>query len=368
MSVVMGAAEFILHRRDIPEAVRQDVEFIQKAAERTAAVTGQLLAFSRRQVLKPELLDLNQLVRKWEPVLRRLMGEDCSVVLQLAAEPSQVRADPGQLEQVLLNLALNARDAMPRGGTITLETFRAELTPGYARLKPGTSVRPGGYAVLAVSDTGHGMDRETLSHVFEPFFTTKGLGKGTGLGLATVYGIVKQSDGYIWAYSEPGQGTTFKIYLPLKTGVIPAEVKLDTPRRISRGEWILLVEDEASVRSVMRRSLEEAGYHVMEAETVAAALERFVESTEPISLVLTDVVLPGGNGRELADRIAELRPFTPVLFTSGYTEGDIQRRGLLTGGAAFLQKPVTPELLVEAVEDLLAAARRRVNSGERNAG
>jgi len=368
MSVVMGAAEFILHRRDIPEAVRQDVEFIQKAAERTAAVTSQLLAFSRRQVLKPELLDLNQVVRKWEPVLRRLMGEDCSVVLQLAAESSQVRADPGQLEQVLLNLALNARDAMPRGGTITVETFRAELTGGYARLKPGTSVRPGEYAVLAVSDTGHGMDRETLSHVFEPFFTTKGLGKGTGLGLATVYGIVKQSDGYIWAYSEPGQGTTFKIYLPLKTGIIPAEVKMDMPRRTSRGEWILLVEDEAPVRSVMRRSLEEAGYHVMEAETAAAALERFVESTDPISLVLTDVVLPGGNGRELADRIAELRPFTPVLFTSGYTEGDIQRRGLLTGGAAFLQKPVTPELLVEAVEELLDGARRRVKTDERNAG
>jgi CheY-like chemotaxis protein len=319
-------------------------------------------------VLKPELLDLNQVVRKWEPVLRRLMGEDCSVVLQLAAESSQVRADPGQLEQVLLNLALNARDAMPRGGTITVETFRAELTGGYARFKPGTSVRPGEYAVLAVSDTGHGMDRETLSHVFEPFFTTKGLGKGTGLGLATVYGIVKQSDGYIWAYSEPGQGTTFKIYLPLKTGIIPAEVKMDMPRRTSRGEWILLVEDEAPVRSVMRRSLEDAGYHVMEAETAASALERFVESTEPISLVLTDVVLPGGNGRELADRIAELRPFTPVLFTSGYTEGDIQRRGLLTGGAAFLQKPVTPELLVGAVEDLLDGARRRVKTDERNAG
>jgi two-component system cell cycle sensor histidine kinase/response regulator CckA len=356
MSVVMGAAEFILQRPDIPEAVRQDVEFIQKAAERTAAVTGQLLAFSRRQVLRLEMLDLNGVVRKWEPVLRRLMGEDCSVQVKPAAEPTLVRADPGQLEQVLLNLALNARDAMPRGGAITLETFRTELSGGYARLKPGTSVRPGEYAVLAVSDTGHGMDRETLSHIFEPFFTTKGQGKGTGLGLSTVYGIVKQSDGYIWAYSEPGKGTTFKIYLPLRTGAVAVEAKGRAPERTRRGECILLVEDEADVRSIMKRSLQDAGYRVVEAAT-AAALERFMESSEPINLVLTDVVMPGGSGRELADRIAQLRPQTPVLFTSGYTDGDIQRRGLLTPGMAFIQKPVTPEALVRAVQNSLADGR-----------
>jgi PAS domain S-box-containing protein len=357
MSVVMGAADFILQRPDIPEAVRQDVEFIQKAAERTAAVTGQLLAFSRRQVLRLEILDLNEVVRKWEPVLRRLMGEDCSVYVKTAAEPTLARADPGQLEQVLLNLALNARDAMPRGGAITVETFRTELSGGYAQLKPGTSVRPGEYAVLAVSDTGHGMDRETLSHIFEPFFTTKGLGKGTGLGLSTVYGIVKQSDGYIWAYSEPGQGTTFKIYLPLRTGTVAVEPKGVGPERTRRGECILLVEDEAPVRSIMKRSLEDAGYRVVEAGTAAAAMERFMESTEPINLVLTDVVMPGGSGRQLADRIAELRPQTPVLFTSGYTDGDIQRRGLLAPGMAFIQKPVTPEVLVRAVQHLLADMR-----------
>ncbi|HEX5575483.1 MAG TPA: ATP-binding protein, partial [Gemmatimonadales bacterium] len=335
----------------------QDVEFIQKAAERTAAVTGQLLAFSRRQVLRLELLDLNELVRKWEPVLRRLMGEDCSVHMKLSAEPTLVRADPGQLEQVLLNLAINARDAMPRGGAITVEIFRTELSGGYARLKPGTSVRPGEYAVLAVSDTGHGMDRETLSHIFEPFFTTKGQGKGTGLGLSTVYGIVKQSDGYVWAYSEPGQGTTFKIYLPLRAGAVVVEPKSEGPELTRRGECILLVEDDVPVRSMMKRSLVEAGYRVVEAGTAAAALERFTDNNVVISLVLTDVVMPGGSGRELADRIAELRPETPVLFTSGYTDGDIQRRGLLTPGMAFIQKPVTPEALVRAVQALLADRR-----------
>jgi two-component system, cell cycle sensor histidine kinase and response regulator CckA len=352
--VVMGAADFVLRRPDIPEAVRQDVEFIQKAAERTATITAQLLAFSRRQVLRLEMLDLNQVIRTWEPVLRRLMGEDCAIELRLAAEPCLVRADPGQLEQVLLNLALNARDAMPRGGTITLETFRTELGGSYARLKPGTSVRPGEYAVLAISDTGHGMDRETLGHVFEPFFTTKGLGKGTGLGLSTVYGIVKQSDGYIWAYSEPGQGTTFKIYLPLRSGAIAPERRAGLPERSATGEWILLVEDEAPVRSVMRRSLEDAGYRVLEAGSAGEALEQFAQASEPVKLLLTDVVMPGGNGRELAERVAELRPGTPVLFTSGYTDGDIQRRGLLTPGVAFLQKPVTPDALVRAVQGVLS--------------
>jgi CheY-like chemotaxis protein len=201
------------------------------------------------------------------------------------------------------------------------------------------------------------MDRETLSHIFEPFFTTKGLGKGTGLGLSTVYGIVKQSDGYIWAYSEPGQGTTFKIYLPLRTGTVAVEPKGVGPERTRRGECILLVEDEAPVRSILKRSLEDAGYRVVEAGTAAAAMERFMESTEPINLVLTDVVMPGGSGRQLADRIAELRPQTPVLFTSGYTDGDIQRRGLLAPGMAFIQKPVTPEALVRAVQHLLADRR-----------
>jgi CheY-like chemotaxis protein len=359
MSVVLGATDFILQRRDLPEAVRVDMEFIQKAAERTAAITSQLLAFSRRQILRPEMVDLSQLVTRWEPVLRRLMGEDCGVRLRLASEMGLVRADPGQLEQVLLNLALNARDAMPRGGTIMVETFGAELTSEYARRKPDTSVRPGSYAVLAVSDTGHGMDPETLSHVFEPFFTTKGLGKGTGLGLSTVYGIVKQSEGYVWAYSEPGHGTTFKIYLPMQSGQIAGDRHESLPQPRARGECILLVEDEVMVRQMMKRSLETAGYRVLEAEHAGQALDRFVQALEPVSLVLTDVVMPGGSGLELANRIAELKPGTPVLFTSGYTEGDIQRRGLLSPEAAFIQKPVTPEGLVRAVHQLLNSVTPR---------
>jgi PAS domain S-box-containing protein len=355
MSVVLGSSAFILQRSDVPDAVRADVEFIQKAAERTAAVTAQLLAFSRRQILRTEVLDLNAVIRKWEPVLRRVMGADCGVLVHLAPELGRVRADPGQLEQVLLNLALNARDAMPRGGSITVETAAAELTGEYGRSKPGTSIRPGQYTLLSVSDTGHGMDRETLSHIFEPFFTTKGVGQGTGLGLSTVYGIVKQSNGYVWVYSEPGQGTVFKIYFPVLTAAATEPKALPVPAQARSGAGILLVEDEVSVRYIMRRTLEEAGYTVLEAESVDAALTLLADKRREITLVLTDVIMPGGGGRELAERIRAEHPGMPVLFTSGYTDGDIERRGLLPPGATFLQKPVTPDGLVRAVERELGA-------------
>jgi PAS domain S-box-containing protein len=354
MSVVLGAADFILSRPDVPEAVRADVEFMQKAAERTAAITGQLLAFSRRQILKPEMLDFNTVISGWEPVLRRLMGADCGVTLRLSPEVGLVRADPGQLQQVLLNLALNARDAMPRGGTIILETFPADLTGDYLRLKPGVSVRPGRYVVLAVSDTGHGMDKETLSHVFEPFFTTKGVGQGTGLGLSMVYGIVKQSEGYVWVYSEPGQGTTFKIYLPVRAGAVERAQKEPAPTAQQRNQCVLVVEDDRMVRYMMKRALGQAGYQVLEAASAEDALEIMVRRNPEISLVLTDVVMPGRGGRELAETIEELRPGIPVLFTSGYTNGEIERRGLLRPQAAFLQKPFTPEALIRAVEKELA--------------
>jgi PAS domain S-box-containing protein len=362
MSVVLGAADFILQRPDVPEAVRADVEFIHKAAERTAAVTAQLLAFSRRQILKPEVLDLNAIVTNWEPVLRRVMGADTGVVLRLRHDIGPVRADPGQLEQVLLNLALNARDAMPGGGTITVETYRAELTSEYARFKPGTVVRPGPYVVLAVSDTGHGMDKKTLSHIFEPFFTTKGVGKGTGLGLSTVYGIVKQSDGYIWVYSEPGLGTSFKIYLPLRPEAVAQSPEASAPVRSRAGETILVVEDEASVRQMMKRALEGAGYRVIDAATASAALELLTRHTGEISLVLTDVVMPGQSGRELAEQVADLVPDVQVLFTSGYTDSDIAGRGLLEPGAAFLQKPFTTDGLVRAVRERLEVATRPTGS------
>ncbi|MGH7528407.1 MAG: MASE1 domain-containing protein [Gemmatimonadales bacterium] len=349
MSVVLGAASFILQRADMPAAVRTDIDYIRRAAERTAAVTSQLLAFSRRQVMRPEILDLNTVVTGWEPVLRRLMGEDCAVTLRLGSDVGPVKADPGQLEQVLLNLALNARDAMPRGGSLTVETFGTDLTEEYARARPGVLIRPGPHTVLAVSDTGHGMDKATLSRTFEPFFTTKGLGQGTGLGLSVVYGIVKQSDGYVWAYSEPGQGTTFKIYLPVTT-------EGAAPRRISQpvaqpgtGELVLVVEDEAPVRLMAKRALEEAGYQVVEAENGGEALELLAGRDGKIDLLLTDVVMPGIGGRELAARVAEVVPGIPVLFTSGYTDGEILRRGLLEPGAAFIQKPFTPNAIVRMV-------------------
>jgi PAS domain S-box-containing protein len=358
MSVVLGAADFILTRADVPEAVRVDVEFIRKAAERTAVVTGQLLAFSRRQILKPEMLDLSVLVKGWEPVLRRIMGEDSAVTLSLSSDLGLVRADPGQLEQVLLNLALNARDAMPHGGEISIETFRAELDGPYARLKPDATVRPGEYVVLAVSDTGYGMNKETLSHIFEPFFTTKGVGRGTGLGLSTVYGIVKQSEGYVWAYSEPGQGTTFKIYLPVRRGSVTATRQDSAPIRPDTREIILVVEDEEPVRQMIKRSLEGAGYTVLQAATAAEALDLLARTSGKINLVLTDVVMPGKSGRELADQIGELVPGLPILFTSGYTDGEIERRGLLRPGAAFIQKPLTPDALARAVRKQLEIASR----------
>ncbi len=355
MSVVLGSASFILRRSDVPEAVRMDVEQIRRAAERTAAVTAQLLAFSRRQILRPAVLDLNAVVKGWEPVLRRVMGEDCAVLLRLSPDVGRVKADPGQLEQVLLNLALNARDAMPRGGTLTVETFTAELTPAYARGKPGVAVRPGTYAVLAASDTGHGMDAATLSHVFEPFFTTKGPGHGTGLGLSVVYGIVKQSNGYVWAYSEPGRGATFKIYLPLTSEPATAEPAGPPVERVPTGELVLVVEDDESVRRVARRALEEAGYQVLEAEDGRRALEVLAGAAARINLLLTDVVMPGMSGRELAERAAELVPGLPVVFTSGYTDSDIVRRGLVESNAVFIQKPFTPEAVVRTVRETLRA-------------
>ena len=357
MSVVLGAAEFVLKRPDVPEAVRADVEFMQKAAERTAAITGQLLAFSRRQILKPEILNLNRVVSAWDPVVRRVMGPNCGVVLRLSPDIRLIRADPGQLEQVLLNLALNARDAMPRGGTISIETFAAELTGEYLRRKPGTSVRPGPYTVLAVTDTGHGMDKATLSHIFEPFFTTKGIGQGTGLGLSVVYGIVKQSDGYIWVYSEPGQGTTFKIYLPSKAGKVESPTTEAPPAQARHGENILVVEDETPVRYIMKRTLEEAGYGVLEAGSGDEALELIgKKGAASISLVLCDMIMPGMTGSELAQHLRELRPGIPVLYTSGFTNGEIEQRGLLEPGAAFLQKPFPPEALVRAVQEHLRSA------------
>gem|GEM_PF-399561 len=361
MSVVMSVADLLRKRNDLEPEVLSDVDHIRRAAERTAAVTAQLLAFSRRQVLQPVVLDLNEVVRRFVPLLRRTMEEDCTVTLRLHASLGRVQADLGQLEQVLLNLALNARDAMPHGGALAIETFETVLN-GQSPSHPGIAVAPGRYAVLAVSDDGQGMDRDTLAHAFEPFFTTKAVGRGSGLGLSTVYGIVKQSGGYVWAYSEPGQGSTFKVYLPVApepaaVGPAAAEPASDG-RPGAAGELILVAEDEEQVRRVAARALREAGFRVLEAANGRAALELLAGSPERVRLVLTDVVMPEMNGRELADRVAELAPGTPVVFTSGYTDSEILRRGLLMPDSAFLSKPFTPDMVVRLIREELEALGR----------
>jgi two-component system cell cycle sensor histidine kinase/response regulator CckA len=353
MSVILGSAQFVLRRLDIPDVVREDVEHIQRAAERTAGITQQLLAFSRRQVLQPQVLDLNALVQRSEPILRHTLGERSRLVVRPASGLGRVKADPGQLEQVLLNLVLNAHDAMPDGGTVTIETSNVRLTPEYAALKPVATIVPGPHVLLSVADTGVGMDRVTVGRAFEPFFTTKAIGEGTGLGLATVYGIVKQSGGYIWLYSEPGQGTTFKIYLPLVGGMLTERDGHDSMPVALEGEAVLVVEDEASVRMVIGRILREQGYRVLESPHGRDALAMAGDPATRIDLIIADVVMSGLGGRELAMRLAERRPGVPILFTSGYTGHDVVERGLIERDWPFLAKPVGPEALARKVRELL---------------
>jgi two-component system cell cycle sensor histidine kinase/response regulator CckA len=355
MSVVLGCADYVLQRTDLPEAVREDVDQIWRAAKRTAGITQQLLAFSRRQVLQPQVLDLNATVRNLEPILSRTLGETRGLRMHLSPSLGPVRADPGQLEQVLINLTLNARDAMPGGGTVTVETMKVVLDGAYAAGKSVATLRPGEYMALVLSDTGHGMDRTTLGRIFEPFFTTKGVGQGTGLGLSTVYGIVKQSGGFIWVYSEPGLGTTFKVYFPAAaTPPPPTGDRTPTPGGLPN-ETVLVAEDEEMVRSIMARTLRDCGYAVLEAGDGLEALDIVNARAGRISLVVADVVMPGLGGREVAARLADLWPEIPVLFTSGYTGMDVVRRGLLDEGHEFLQKPLAPEALARRVREMVDA-------------
>jgi PAS domain S-box-containing protein len=353
MAVVLGFADFVLGRSDLAERVREDVEQIRKAAERTAGITSQLLAFSRRQFAHPKVLELNEVVSAFEPVLRSAMTNGCELRFLPAPELGLVKADPGQVEQVLLNLALNACDAMPQGGTLTIETANVTLTQEYTRLKGGVRVKPGRYVLVAMSDTGHGMSRETLSRVFEPFFTTKAVGQGTGLGLATVYGLVKQAEGYVWVYSEAGIGTTFKTYFP----VIPSEELIapvaEPPPSLGSGELVLVVEDQPDVMRMAVRSLREAGYTVLEASGGREALEILIDAGERLRLVVTDVVMPVMSGRDFASRIAKIRPGLPVVFMSGYTDEDVIRRGLMERGQRFIQKPFSPDALARQVHQAL---------------
>ena len=353
LTAITGYADLLLEDLGATDPRRQDADEIHKAADRAAGLTRQLLAFSRQQVLQPTVLEVNKLVSDLEKMLRRLLGEDVALTTQLAPTTGRVKADPGQLEQVIMNLAVNARDAMPNGGKLTLETGNVDLDESYAT--DHYPARAGPFVMLAVSDTGTGMSEETQAHMFEPFFTTKEKGKGTGLGLATVYGIVKQSGGFIWVYSEVGHGTTFKLYLPRVQELAErASQPAQTPARAARGtETVLVVEDEAPVRSVARQVLERHGYTVLEAPSAEAALDIATRYSGAIHLLLTDVVMPGLNGRELATRLADLRPDARVIFMSGYTDDAVTRHGVLEPGSAYVQKPFTPDAIARKVREVL---------------
>jgi PAS domain S-box-containing protein len=360
MTVILGFCTFLAKSLGDADERQEDVAQIARAAERSADVSRQLLAYSRRQLLQPRVLELNSVLIGMESVLRRLMGEDRDVVLRLGSDPRWIKTDRTQLEQVILNLSLNARDAMPQGGRLAIETGTTVLDNEYARRHPATLVRPGQYVLLTVSDTGRGMDPDTQAQIFDPFFTTKPVGHGTGLGLSMAYGIVKQSGGYIWVYSEPGEGTTFKIYLPQveETGEAAAWAPVEAPPR-GAGETILVVEDEELVRGFACRFLRSEGYRTRESADGQFALELLQREGEDVDLVLTDAVMPRMGGRELADHIGRLKPALPVLFMSGYTNDEIIRRGLLSPGAPYLQKPFSPEALASKVRQILDAARGR---------
>jgi len=353
LMVISGYSEFLLERLGADPTLRAPAQEIANAAARASSLTRQLLAFSRKQMLTPKILDLNGVVTENLKMLTRVIGEDIDLVMVPAVGLGAVRADASQIEQVIMNLAVNARDAMPSGGKLTIETANESLDESYARFR--APLKPGSYVTISVSDTGAGMDSETQSHIFEPFFTTKGP-KGTGLGLSTVYGIVKQSGGYIWVSSEPNKGTTFKIYLPLVSETPESLAQVGAPEQLEGApgsETILVVEDEVNLRYLARQFLEKQGYRVIEAADGAAAMQIAVAHEGIIHLLLTDVIMPGMNGRELAQRILEIRPNTKVLYMSGYTENVIGRNGTLDAGIRLLQKPFTLRDLKNIVREVL---------------
>jgi PAS domain S-box-containing protein len=353
LTIIIGYSDLLLEKLSACDGMRPPVEEIKKAADRAASLTRQLLAFSRRQVLPPHILNLNGLLTKVDKMLRRMIGKNIELVTHLPSGLGRVKADPGQIEQVIVNLAANARDAMPQGGQLTLEAANVELDSSY--VTSHESVLPDHYVMIAMSDTGIGMDAETQARIFQPFFTAKQRGKGMGLGLATVYGIVRQSEGHIWVYSEPGKGTTFKVYLPR----IDQAVEVIAPTNVPVDELppscqtILLVEDEEVVRSSARKLLESRGYEVLEAKGANDALEIGGRYKKHIHLLLTDVVMPQMSGRELAEHLAPLHPETKVLYMSGYADHAVVQHGLLDPGTAFLQKPFTPDALARKLREVL---------------
>ena len=352
LTVIIGYNEAIDFDEALGESARDAVQQIRLATERATMLTRQLLAFSRRQVLQPQPLDLRDVTRQLVPMLRRLIGEDIQLVTEWADQPAVVRADPGQLEQVLMNLAVNARQAMPRGGRLSVRIGQVDLDGAFVETHP--YVTPGRYVELVVSDTGIGMTADTRARLFEPFFTTKPAGQGTGLGLAMVYGIVKESAGYIWVESEPDQGATFRIALPFVDTEVAAGAREMPARRTPGGhETVLLVEDEDALRELDRQVLMRYGYRVLHARTGPEALALAQAHPGPIHLLLTDVVLPTMSGRELADALKALQPGLRVLYMSGYTSDAVVRHGVAEEHVAFLQKPMSPPDLARKVREVL---------------
>lgn len=352
LTAITGYAELVMDRLSPDDAMRDEVAEISRAAERGALLTYQLLAFSRKQILQPETVVLNDVVADVSRMLRRLIGEDITLVVRTSDDVGVVSADPGQISQVIMNLAVNARDAMPKGGTLTIETANVTLDEDYAAAHP--SVQPGPYVMLAVTDTGTGMPPEVRGRVFEPFFTTKGIGRGTGMGLATVYGIVKQSDGHASVESEVGEGATFRVYLPRRADTgRPVFTRAEAVQPARGSETVLLVEDEEIVRRLARRALESLGYVVLEAADGAQAVALSENSGTKIDILLTDVVMPKMSGRELVERLAVARPGLKILYMSGYTDDAIVHRGMLDEGTNFLQKPFSIQALAGKVREVL---------------
>ncbi len=354
LTTIIGYADLMLMTVETDKPLTEEIEEIKLAGERAAALTRQLLAFSRKQIVQPKILDLNKLLTGIEKMLVRLIGEDIEILIIPKSDLWKIEIDPGQMEQVIMNLVVNAKDAMPNGGKLTIETVNMDLGENYFTDHGIVEKHPGSYVVLTVSDTGIGMDKEAQERIFDPFYTTKEKGKGTGLGLSTIYGIVKQNNGFIWVYSEPGQGSTFKVYLPKVKGDVKGEEKERTPViKLAGFETVLIVEDDDSLRKLTQKSLQPHGYRILVAENGEDALRVSKEHEGTIDLLITDVVMPRMGGKEVAERLQPLHPQMKIIYMSGYTDDSIVHRGVLAPGLNFLEKPFSPAGLARKVREVL---------------
>ncbi len=353
LGVVLGNANLLLEKVPEESSLRKGLEHVSLAANRAADLTKQLLAYSRQQVIETKVLNLNSVLADLEPLIRRLIPENIEIRVVPGQNLDSVKADPGQVEQVIMNLMINARDAMPGGGKLIVETSNALIDESYQKQHPAASVAPGNYVMVSVADTGVGIDAETQLHIFEPFFTTKARGQGTGLGLATVYGIVKQNGGYVWVYSERNQGTTFKIYLPRTEEAVPEVLAQIRPGRVPGWETILVVEDQPMLRELIHKMLESSGYRVFSASTPSEGLDLAKSISGPIHAVLTDVIMPEMSGRALVERLARIRPEAKTLFMSGHSVDIVDEHGELIRGANFIGKPFTKDALCAKMSEIL---------------